>query len=241
MNTNLFLGVGFAVILSAPRDPSSLPSRTLAFDEVTMHLEVDLPYPVRSLIDMPTEVVLEVASPFALAHLRVVSPHGRVVFELERPDAVSTGLAEISLECEGNSLRDVLREFPPGEYRVQATTLKGLPVEGIARLSNRFPGLFAAVAPIDGEVVPEGDVTIEWTSSRGAARYVLEVEQEESGFTLEVALIPGETRFTVPAQLLRPGVTYEYSLAVQGDTDNELEVEGRFATASGSAGRAFGR
>jgi hypothetical protein len=86
--------------------------------------------------------------------------------------------------------------------------------------------------------VPAGDVTLAWTPARGAARYTLEVEQEELGFALEVSLPAWQTSFTVPAAMLQSGLPYEYSLAVQGDTDNELELEGGFVTAGGGVAGA---
>lgn len=245
MNTNILLGLGFATVLSASwSDPSqgvrSARPGILAFEELTMHLEMDLPAStnrlgvmagrMRSLIEMPTEVVLEVRSPFALAEIRVMGPTGRTVFELAQPQTRSTGISEISLECEGTRLREVLREFPPGEYLVQATTVDGRPVEGIARLRSRFPGYFEGLAPLDGETVLTEDVTIAWTPSQGAARYLLEIEQEDSGFSLEITLPASQTSFTVPSQILRPNQAYEYSLSVEGDTDNQLEIEGRFVT-----------
>lgn len=238
MKHDLLLGIGFATILCATPPAPSVDLRghrpqTLSFEELSLHLEMDLPpgtSSTRSLVEMPTEVVLELRSSSGLSELQVTGPTGRIVFALERPWTASSGVSELSLECEGASLREVLREFPPGDYFVRATTVDGLPVAGIARLHSRFPGLFAVVSPPDGEVVPEGGVTIAWTASRGAARYVLEVEQDESGFALEIALPPEHTSFTVPAEILRPGQAYEYSLTVEGDTDNQLEIEGGFVT-----------
>ena len=59
------------------------------------------------------------------------------------------------------------------------------------------------------------------------------MEQQGRGLSFEIELPDWQSSFTIPAELLRPNTAYDYSLAVEGDTDNELEVEGTFTTTIG--------
>ena len=219
---------------SPPRGPGST-----TFEELKMHLEVDLPTRstalhgrgALSLLDLPAELVLEARSPYALARVDLVDDAGETVLSLDYAKRAALGVSELALETEGVDLRSVLRAFPPGSYSVIATTMDALSIEGTVELSARFPAPFSVLSPSPGELVPARDLTIAWTPSAGALRYVLEIEQDELGFTFETRLPPWTTHFTVPIQVLQRGETYDYSLVVQGDTDNELELEGTFVVA----------
>ncbi len=210
------------------------------FQELKLHFEVDLPTPWS--VDSPStappaswrglraELVLEAVAEDGLRELRMSSSSGQRVFGLACPNARTLGVAELTLECQADRLDQALLEYPPGEYFVEGTTLDGAPVAGTVRLSHEFPGPFAVVSPLPGAAVAAESATFAWTASRGAVRYVLEVERDETGFQFEITLPPGRTTFALPPGVLAPGEEYEYSLLVQGDTDNELEVEGSFFT-----------
>jgi hypothetical protein len=225
---------GMAGTASPPRGQASA-----TFEELRMHLEVDLPPRSTaphgggavSLLELPAELVLEASSPYRLATVDLVDAAGDTVLTLDYAERSALGVSELALETEGVALRSVLRAFPPGRYAVIATTMDGLSVEGTVELSGRFPAPFSVLSPSPGGPVPAGDVTIAWTPSAGAVRYVLEIEQDELGFSFETRLPPWTTQFTVPIQVLQRGETYDYSLVVQGDTDNELELEGTFVVA----------
>jgi hypothetical protein len=248
MNKKLTVASGLAALLflagGALARLARVPEAPVAaFEELSMHLEVDLPSPFGGapghaaagapLIGLPAEVVLEAALPEGCVELCVLDGAGKSLVRLACPDRGALGVSEVALECEGATLADALRAMPPGDYRVEALTVNGGRVEGRVTLHDGFPGLFAVVSPLPGEVVSAKEVTLTWTPARGAARYTLEVEQAELGFELETSLPPWQQSFTLPSALLEPGRTYEYSLAVRGDTDNELEIEGTFVTAAG--------
>ncbi len=205
----------------------------VAFEDLRMHIEVDLPSQAAgsgSPLDLRAEVVFEASSQVRLASLRVLDSSRKPRFSFESPNASTLGVSEVALEYEG-SLRDVRREYPAGEYIVEATTLDGELVGGTVSLSHAFPGRFLVLSPQPADLVDAADATIAWTPAPGAKSYTLEIEHDASGFQLEIVLPPWQTHFTAGGPMLRPGETYEYSLAVQGDTDNELEYEGSFTTA----------
>lgn len=211
-----------------------------SFQDLKMHIEVDLPSAWgahgqrlrrESWMQFPAEVVVESEASTALRDVRMCDATGRIVLDLTCPSAVNLAVTELMVECDGVTLAQALQEFPAGEYLVDATTMTGTPVMGRVQLSHEFPGLFAVVSPRPDDLISKKDVVIAWTRSQGAVQYVLEVEQDESGFSFEIALPPSQTSFSVPEAFLKPGESYEYSLAVEGDTDNELEIEGTFRTA----------
>lgn len=245
MNDRTFLALCTLAALALPGAggapaPVDRAPRPLAFERLQLHLEVDLPAPGRggrdglrrgSILDLDAELVFEAESPVALRHLRVLDSSNATILEIACPSAPLAALAELSFECEEVPLGRALAEYPAGEYRVEGTAVSGAPVRGTAHLSHEFPGPVAVLAPHPAEVVAGGDVEFSWTAAGGAARYVLEVEEPGGDFSLELELPRSRTRVTLPGALLGADRRYEYSLAVQGDTDNELEVEGAFVTA----------
>lgn len=179
---------------------------------------------------MTAELALSVRATAGIERLRLLDAYGCVVAVVNQPKKSACGMMELDLEWEGATLTELLNEYPPGAYQIQALSIDGESIERCVHLYARFPAPFAVTSLPPDAVVPHHDVTLSWTPARGAVRYVLEVEQPESGFELTLVFPPTETKFTLPAVLLEPNRPYEYSLVVQGDTDNELELEGRFTT-----------
>ncbi len=228
--------ISFALGLGGPRLCAGSQRGTgFVFEELGLHLEVDLPAvgarAPAGLLELPAEVVLSAAAPVGLSRVSLLSADGRCLLQLESMPGQTLGVAEVELESEGATLGAVLDAYPPGLYRVEATLFDGSRVQSTTTLSAAFPGPFQVTSPAPGALVPAGEATLTWTPARGAKRYTLEIEAEELGFELRTTLPATQTAFTIPAGLLVAGQPYEYSLAVQGDTDNELELEGAFATA----------
>lgn len=220
---------------------TTAPAQALAFEELGLHIEVDLPsdlaaharwgpLPPHAFRGLASELALHLRAPLGLASLQVFDAHARTIFDVRLPERPVCGVREIELESESSSLADLLCEYPPGPYLVHARAITGQSIQGVVLLSARLPGSFGVTSPAPDAVVPPGDVLIAWTPARGAVHYVLEVEQKDTGFVLETRLAAGTTSYTLPAQLLEAGQPYDYSLLVQGDSDNELEIEGRFFT-----------
>ena len=247
MNTNSLGVLGLACLVLAPGDasPRSGPAHVGVFEELSLHIEVDLPssdfrwpghaLPLAAISGLAAEFVLELRTDEKLASLRLLRGTREILALASAPES-RLGIHELSLEAEGGTLAQLLEAYPSGDYEVEARTLAGDLLRGTARLGAEFPGLFRVLSPGAGEVLPPGDVVLTWSPARSAACYVLEVEQEESGFSLELRMEAGQRRCVIPAPILRAGETYDYSLTVQGDNDNELEIEGRFVAPR--AGRA---
>jgi len=203
------------------------------FEDLRLYIEVDLPsVPLGTrTIDfssLAAELSFEARAPVALRELCILEPNGAEAMRLLQPNkTVST--REMSMELEGGSLSTLKAEYPEGWYRVEALTVKGELVTGSVRLEHKLPGPFAVLGPDPGVDVPFGEnVTVAWTPSAGATRYLLEVENDLAEFSINLALPPSQTRFTLPGSLLVSSGEYDISLTVEGDTDNQLEFESRF-------------
>jgi hypothetical protein len=246
MKTTVVVGFALLVLLPLGSQQSALSSARRAspvqFEELGLHLEVDLPTfegwerfaASRSLLDLPAELVLEAKSAARVVQIRIMDAARDTRMRVDCPRESALGVSELTLETGGVTLGEMLQDFAPGEYLVEALTADGQRIQGTVELSSLFPGPFLVLSPLPGEAVAAGDVTISWTPSARASAYVLEIEQEELGFTYETKLAAWDTSCTIPEQILRPGECYEYSLVVEGDTDNELELEGSFVTGRGA-------
>jgi hypothetical protein len=225
---------------------SATHARALAFEELTLHLEVDLPgqgglgaagMQAQSLLDLPAELALEASAEQSLARIEISDGAGSRVLTLQGQRTGSAGLTEVSVECEAPTLAELLREFPPGTYRVLGTALDGSLLLGTAALTTQFPGLFSLVSPVPGSTLATEAVFVSWTPSAGARDYELEIEQEAIGMSFSIRLPPEQIAFHVPPEILEHAQNYDISLTVRGDTDNELEIETSFSTAPRASGR----
>jgi hypothetical protein len=215
----------------------------LTFEQIGLHLEVDLPStqlvpgharePLRSLLDLPAELVLVVESQVALTQVDLLDASDESVLGARFTDTRALGVFEAELEFEAATLADVLREIPPGAYRVVGTAADGARFQGAVEFAPQLPGPFRMLSPAPGAQLGLEDVVLEWTPSRGAAEYTVEIEDEELGMTYVTRLPAVQTLFQVPASILAAGRHYDISLTVSGDTDDELELETGFQTAAG--------
>ena len=230
---------GLALPASDRQRPGTAePHGGLSFEVLSLHLEVDLPtfqgpgwdefVCAGSLLGLPAEIVLEVESAVGVSELRLSDAGGRTLLAMTDAELETLEVSELTLEVERSTLAEMLAEFPAGEYRVEARTRSRQRVMGNVALSHDFPGLFTLVQPRPGAILGVGDSTLRWSPSKGAARYLLEIEQDDTGFSIEMALPATRTSVSLPLDLLEPGAGYEFSLVAQGDTDNEIEIEGAF-------------
>jgi hypothetical protein len=201
------------------RAPAQQLSDANPLSDMKLHLEVDWP-------DLATELVLESESEEPLAQLSLHDTAGVPLCNLDPATFGGIGVAELAVEATGIPLAQALATYPEGRYLVRGRTLSGALVQAMVPLSHRFPGPFQ-VLPVE-QAGPSAPVTIAWTPSLGAKRYLLEVENDELGESFEFALGAHRTSVTLPPGLVVQGQTYEVSLASEGDTDNQLEIETGF-------------
>lgn len=191
------------------------------FTSLDFHLEVDV-------ADLAAEVVLVFEAEVGVEHLALFDPAGVPVTSLRAADLGGLGVTEATIQSGGIPLAELLEIYPAGEYTVRATTVSGIPLVGSVHLSHVFPSRFRVVSPSERGTLRKDAAILDWNPSAGATGYFLEIEQDDLEFSLEITLPATMTDFTIPGNLLKSGVTYEYSLTAQGDNDNETEIEGTF-------------
>lgn len=194
-----------------------------SFDDVDLHLEVDMG-------SFSGELSLQVESSQGLVELSLADSTGKSVLRMVGYDLGENGAASVAVESRTDDVRDVFERFPVGTYTVTGLTAGGALLQDEVWLSHAMPSRFQLQTPVKGEVVPVEDLFMRWNASVGANRYHLEIEGASGELALEIWLPATETSFVVPAQFLKPGETYEYSLNSEGTDGNELEVEGSFST-----------
>ncbi len=168
-----------------------------------------------------------------LAKLSVVAPDGRVVVDFTAPGAEAMGIREFELESpEPSDVAALKAAYPEGVYRFSGSTASGKQLASEARLSHALPATASFVHPAaDAENVPSQGLEIRWTPVEGAAGYVVELEQDDLGFKLEVALPAAASRLGVPDGLLQPGTEYDLGIGSVAADGNVSFVETSFTTA----------
>jgi hypothetical protein len=198
--------------------PAADPETPRSLTELDLHIEVDADTGA-------AELVLVLASDAPLASIALFDPDRREVLSTRTIPSTRVGLREVELELASAALPELLARFPEGTYVVRVASALAAPSYGEVVLDHALPGRFKLLEPADGELSAERP-TISWSPSPGACGYSVELEDEASGFAMELVLPSRVTSFRVPAELLAAGGTYELSLTAQGDTDNETEIEG---------------
>ena len=198
------------------------------------------------------EVVIEVeAGDAGLRTLLVISPQGRIVARFNAP---VPGYREFYLESPESGLDAITAAYPEGSYLLVGTSTARDQLVGLVELSHELPEAPAILTPpADSTVSPDEDLVISWEPVDGADDYIVELElveedegegngegegdgegeEGDEGLDVELAFEVSAdiTAITIPAALLSPGSTYEVSVAVEGeDNDNLTEVETEFAT-----------
>lgn len=189
--------------------------------EAAIHLE-------RNASDGDAEaVILAKAQDCGLLFLSIRNPQGARIGRYDAPDPIGLGAREILLETPEPSEEDVVAAYPPGLYSFVGKTLCGETISGRARLRAGFPEAPVILSPTEDEVLPIGDVTIEWSPVSGAQEYVVELESSE-GLGLKTTVPASARAITLPVVLFPPG-DYELGVAARGSSGNVSVTETAFS------------
>ncbi len=140
---------------------------------------------------------------------------------------------------------EFLARFPGGRYTLSGIALDGTPLVLTATLIDLIPDPPVILTPLDGEVLPAGDVMISWEPVEEPAGveadvYTLQLFPKDpppggEPIALDVDLtfeVPADvTAVRVPGELLQPGADYEFELTVLDAGGNQTFATGRFMTA----------
>jgi hypothetical protein len=168
-----------------------------------------------------------------LAKLSVTGPDGRTAIDFAAPDPSTLGIREFEFESpEPADVAGLKAAYPAGTYRFAGATAAGQEFRGESTLSHELPATSAFVEPgLDAENVPVKGLVIRWTPVAGVSGYVVELEQDDLGVSLE-AHLPGSTSsLSVPDGFLRPGTEYDLGIGTVSKEGNVSFVETSFTTA----------
>jgi hypothetical protein len=168
-----------------------------------------------------------------LAKLTVIDPKGRTAIDFTAPDPSTLGIREFEFESpEPADVAGLKAAYPAGTYRFAGATAAGERFSGESTLSHELPDTSAFVEPAEGaEKVPVKGLVIRWTPVAGVSGYVVELEQDDLGVSLE-AHLPGSTSsLSVPDGFLRPGTEYDLGIGTVSKEGNVSFVETSFTTA----------
>jgi hypothetical protein len=219
-------GLGLALCIAGGGRALGQPAPCQEFEELHMTLE-------QNATDGDTEVVFFAKTETdGLRRLQILSPAGRRVASFDG-DKRGIGIREFVLEsAEPPDLDLVLGSFPEGTYAFLGRTVGGDCVEGEADLSHALAPATTLLTPAEDEVVDLADLLLSWTAVPGAERYVVELNNEDTGseFTLEV--FPPATSLSIPAELLVADSEYQFAVGVRMPDGNLTFVELAFFTAA---------
>ena len=141
--------------------------------------------------DGDTEVVLFAqGGDVGLDHLKITAPGGRRVAKFDG-DGRGIGIREFLLEsAEPPDLDAVLGSFPEGEYSFAGRTVTGDCLKGTASLSHQVVDATELLTPEEDQVVPVNNLVLSWTPVAGVERYVVELNNEDTGSEMTFEVFP---------------------------------------------------
>lgn len=202
------------------------PLAAAELEEAKIYLE-------QNVTDADAEIVIVAqGGDEGLKTLEVIGPNGRHFVTLWAGHRRSLGFREVLLETPEPSLASVRKAYPPGVYRFVARTFSGEELTGEAELEHAMPAAATILVPANGaEDVAADQLVVSWVPVAGVESYLLEIEQDELGQSLNLTLPGDATSFAVPEGWLEPGVEYELGLATVSENGNISFQEIAFTTA----------
>src|SRR5262245_47312560 len=192
---------GLAGAAGAASGPAKLPVASVHFEQNATDGDVEVVFKAKGRAE-------------GLAKLTVVGPDGRTVIDFAAPDAATLGIREFEFESpEPPDAARVKAAYPEGVYRFSAKTASGKELQGESRLSHTLPATTSFVHPAAKAAgVPTQGLEIAWKAVSGVSGYILELEQDDIDFTLQLNLPESATRFRVPDGILHPGLEYDLGI-----------------------------
>jgi hypothetical protein len=213
-----------ALIVALGGGAASAQGGCQEFEELQMTLE-------RNATDGDTEVVFFAKTETdGLRRLAVVAPSGRRVASFDG-DKRGIGLREFVLEsAEPPDLDLVLGSFPEGTYTFLGRTVGGACVAGEADLSHALAPATTLLTPGEEEVVELDDLLLSWAAVGGVERYVVELNNEDTGSEFTFEVFPPTTSLVIPAALLVADSEYQFAVGAKQPDGNVTFVELAFFT-----------
>jgi hypothetical protein len=182
--------------------------------------------------DGDTEVVIFVkGQDSGLKRLVITAPGGRRV-AVFNGNGKGIGIREFVLEsAEPPDLNAVLASFPEGEYSISGRTVDGECISGTASLSHQIAPATTLLTPTEDQEVAIDQVVLSWVAVPGAERYVVELNNENTGSENTFQVFPPTTSLAIPSHFLQTGSEYQFGVGVKTTNGNITFVETTFFTA----------
>jgi hypothetical protein len=211
-------------LAGAPAAAQTAPVACQEFEELFMTLE-------QNATDGDTEVVFFAKTETdGLRRLQILGPGGRRVAGFDGSRR-GIGIREFVLEsAEPPDLDLVLASFPAGTYTFLGRTVGGECVLGEATLSHALAPATTLLTPAEEEVVPLDDLLLSWSAVPGAERYVVELNNEDTGSEFTFEVFPPTTSLEIPAALLVADSEYQFAVGTKMPDGNITFVEHAFFT-----------
>lgn len=222
---NRMIPMATLAVLIAAVSPTQAAWRCDRFAELQLTLE-------RNATDGDTEVVLFAqGQDEGLKNLVILAPDRERVVANVMSDGRGIGLREFHLEsAEPPDLGAVLRSFPRGSYFFFGRTVTGECLTGTARLSHVIAPATTLLSPREDEIVPVHHLVLDWKPVAQAERYIIELNNEDTGSEYTLDVFPPRSRLAIPANLLERGSEYQFGVGVVTADGNVTFVERTFFT-----------
>ena len=183
--------------------------------------------------DGDVEVVFEIkAGDKGLTELKIVSPDGKVVVNINSPDASTLGIRQFRFESpEPKDVNSLMSAYPEGEYVFSGISTDGKQYKSTSKLNHKLPSTVSFLSPEPGaEDVAEENLIINWSPVENAVSYIIEIDQNELDFNLTVKIGGNKTSFALPDGILVAGKEYTIGIGAVSGSGNISVVETSFTT-----------
>jgi hypothetical protein len=181
--------------------------------------------------------------------MSIFDPQGKKIFSTEtRGRLARFGGSELFLESgeppfSELPLRELLEQWPAGDYEFRGTGSDGQLFRGSARLTHCLPAGPKLVSPVETSAPQEPrDTVVHWRPVPAPAGsriigYQVLVERETElhalpVVTLDVTMPPTATRLRVPPGFLRPNTEYSWEVLAIERSGNQTLSSSTFMTSS---------
>jgi hypothetical protein len=183
--------------------------------------------------DGDVEVVFEIkAGDKGLTELKIVSPDGRVVVNINSPDVSTIGIRQFRFESpEPKDVKSLMSAYPEGEYVFSGMSTDGKQYKSTAKLNHTLPSTVSFLSPEpEAEDVAIENLIIRWSPVENAASYIIEIDQDELHFNITAKFGGNKTSFPLPDGILESGKEYTIGIGAVSENGNMSVVETSFTT-----------
>jgi hypothetical protein len=186
---------------------------------------------VWSVSDEDAQILGGAGSETGIKRVLIIGPNARVVHLACFKDGNELGQADFQFDTPEPSLEELIRAYPPGEYRFWGRTVEGENLASIVELSYELLNPPDIHYPQDGDTnIPVEDLVVRFNAPEEAQSIRLEIEDEEEEVAIKVDLPGDASEFNVPNAWLQPGVEYVLDIKVIAENGNQTVRDIRFVT-----------